>query len=146
MPISNPVAAMSIGRIGDGTLQALVVTSRKTHRRVIPKSWPWPPVPDHEVKATEAHEEAGGCGHVIANKIGAVTYDKQRDAQGLRFVVAVFPLQVMEEGETWPESAERRCTWFSPSGAAAAVDQLELKALLRRLTSDRISKADVHMQ
>jgi 8-oxo-dGTP pyrophosphatase MutT (NUDIX family) len=121
----NQVVAIPVRRSGDGMVQVFLVTSRETHRWVIPKGWPWPNV--------EAWEEAGVRGSIIADKIGSFTYHKRREGELLQVEVVVFLLEVTEQAETWPEINERRRDWFSPAEAAKAVDKPQLKALLRAL-------------
>jgi hypothetical protein len=45
-------------RIKSGTLQILLITSRETRRRVVPKGWPIRRLRPREVPAREALEEA----------------------------------------------------------------------------------------
>jgi 8-oxo-dGTP pyrophosphatase MutT (NUDIX family) len=129
----NQVAAIPIKRQDDGKLEVLLVTSRETRRWIVPKGWPWPEVPDHEAAAAEAWEEAGVRGRILADELGAYTYDKQREGIRLTVRVIVYLLEVTEEEGTWPEMDERQRAWFSPAAAAEAVVEPELKALLHTL-------------
>ena len=85
MPNLNQVAAIPVRRRGDGNLEVLLVTSRETRRWIVPKGWPWPEVSDHEAAAAEAWEEAGVRGRILADELGAYTYDKQRDRARVRW-------------------------------------------------------------
>jgi hypothetical protein len=49
--------------------------------------------------------------------------------------VAVYLLDVQEELDTWPECERRQRAWFTPSEAAAAVEEPELRQLLLQLKS-----------
>lgn len=133
MSKSAQVAAVPVRRGTAGAIEVLLVTSRESHRWVIPKGWPWPGLPDHEAAAAEAWEEAGVRGTVAAAQIGAFTYDKTSSGVVLTVDVAVFLLEVAEEAPAWPEMHERQRAWFSPAAAAQAVAEEELKALLSTL-------------
>ena len=50
--------------------------------------------------------------------------------------VTVYLLDVHEELETWPECERRQRAWFTPSAAAEAVEEPELRQLLLRLDAD----------
>jgi len=130
---STQVAAVPVRRPAHGGLEILLVTSRETQRWVIPKGWPWPKRPDHEAAAAEAWEEAGVLGNAAPDAVGTFTYDKRRRGAVLPVVVSVFLLEVLEVADDWPEIDQRRRAWFSPSAAAEAVNEPELKALLRAL-------------
>jgi 8-oxo-dGTP pyrophosphatase MutT (NUDIX family) len=56
------VAALPLMVGGDGVERALLLTSRETKRRVIPKGWPIKGSKPHEAAAQEALEEAGVTG------------------------------------------------------------------------------------
>jgi 8-oxo-dGTP pyrophosphatase MutT (NUDIX family) len=133
MAKSYQVAAIPIRRTSVGRCEVLLVTSRETRRWVIPKGWPWPQVEDHVAAAGEAWEEAGVRGQIAADCIGTFDYDKHRDGKSRCVTVLVYLLEVSEEAPTWPEVAERRRGWFSPTAAAELVAEPALQDLLRAL-------------
>ena len=47
--------------------------------------------------------------------------------------VTVYPLEVTEELASWPEGDQRQRSWFTPTDAAAVVEEPELQSLLRQL-------------
>jgi hypothetical protein len=49
----------------------------------------------------------------------------------------VFAMRVLGLEEAWPEKSERERRWFTPTEAAAAVDEPDLKAILLSATRDR---------
>jgi len=49
--------------------------------------------------------------------------------------VMVYPLEVREERDIWPEMAERDRNWTTSSEAAGLVDEPELKSLLAKFKS-----------
>lgn len=127
------VAALPVRRGADGAWQVLLVTSRETRRWVIPKGWPWPGLADHEAAANEAYEEAGIVGTTGPNVLGSFHYKKRRKNSVVDVDVAVYLLEVGEEKPSWPECHERRRAWFSLAAAAEAVEETELKSVIRGL-------------
>lgn len=87
-----------------------------------------------EAAAQEAWEEAGVRGEISPDPIGAYTFSKlakQGDGM-LRIEAEVFPLAVAEEQESYPEAGERTREWMSRETAATAVQEPELRELIRR--------------
>ena len=118
-------------RPGRDGVEVLLITSRETQRWVIPKGWPMKGKTPREAAALEAHEEAGLDGPVAEHPVGRYGYDKRLKGGKDRPVeVLVFPLRVETLSDDWPEKAQRRREWFSPTVAAALVDEPELKALI----------------
>ena len=81
----------------------------------------------------EAREEAGVLGWTHPTSIGIFTYDKRRPTGAVPVRVTVYRLEVTEELATWPECNERQRSWFTPSEAAAAVTEPELRVLITEL-------------
>jgi 8-oxo-dGTP pyrophosphatase MutT (NUDIX family) len=125
-----------VRRAQDGTLLVLLVTTLQTQRWIIPKGWPWPGEHDYTAAAEEAREEAGVLGEPKAVSIGSYTYEKRRSSGLVPVRVTVYLLDVREELETWPECERRQRAWFTPSDAAAAVQEPELRDLLLQLQDD----------
>lgn len=142
MPKSNARApAHQIGalpwRRRDGVVEVLLVTSRETHRWVIPKGWPMAGLGDPEAAATEAWEEAGLKGLIVTTPIGAYNYDKRLKDGSVRVCrVKVYPLEVTVEREQWPEAGQRERLWTTPARAATLVQEPDLATLLSRFRPD----------
>jgi 8-oxo-dGTP pyrophosphatase MutT (NUDIX family) len=118
-------------RMEDGEPRVLLVTTRRTHRWIVPKGWPEPDRPLHEQAALEAWEEAGVRGDISTHPLGGFGYDKVRKNGKIRpLFVRLFALAVTEEVADWPEAHERQRRWFDRAEAADAVQEPELKALL----------------
>jgi predicted phosphate transport protein (TIGR00153 family) len=110
----------------------LLVTSRETRRWVIPKGNIAPGVSPHEAAAREAEDEAGVLGPVCPTPLGSYRYRKRRsNGASLMVDVDVFPLAVNEELGDWKEQQERERRWFSLTEAARAVDEADLRELIR---------------
>lgn len=124
-------AALPWRRAGDGGLKVLLITSRETRRWVIPKGWPIKGLKSPQTAAREALEEAGVEG-ATAKKIGVFHYDKRLASGRLQKIrVAVYPLQVEVELDSWPEADQRVRLWTTPEEAASLVLEPELSELLR---------------
>lgn len=130
---SKQVAALPMRRTADGALQVLLVTSRESRRWVIPKGWPWEELPGHLAAAEEAWEEAGVRGRAGAEVIGRFSYEKRRSGKSIAIEVSVYPLDVIDIFDTWPESAQRERAWFSVPDAAAAIAEPELREIMLSL-------------
>ena len=110
----------------------LLVTSRETRRWVLPKGNIDPGLTAAAAAALEAKEEAGVGGHVASSPIGRFRYRKQYFAGLSRLMeVEVYPIAVTEILDDWKERRQRDRRWFTPDEAADAVDEPELKQLLR---------------
>ena len=130
-PIRIQYAALPYRISQAGSLDIMLVASRDTGRWVLPKGWPMRGKSAPEAAAREAYEEAGIIGLADANPVGAYHYRKRR-RRGTSVLcrVEVFPLDVLEELQRWPEKRQRRRAWFSSEDAAALVDETELKTLI----------------
>lgn len=108
-----------------------MITSRETHRWVIPKGWPMKDLAPAESARIEAFEEAGVEGPIAPKAIGTYPYVKVMKDGGRRPIsVEVFPLRVERELSDWPERGERERRWFTPAQAAGLVDEPELAKLI----------------
>lgn len=110
--------------------EVLLINSRNGNW-ILPKGWPMKRKTSPEAAAIEAFEEAGVSGRVGDQPIGTYHYSKS-DTNGvqLRCVASVYPLEVTEEIEDFPESSKREKLWLSPVEAAERVSVPELRDLL----------------
>lgn len=115
----------------NGAVEVLLVTSRDTKRWVLPKGNIESGLSAAAAAALEAEEEAGIRGRIATMPIGAYRYLKTRCGGSTMIEVDVFPIAVIDELPDWKERAERERRWFSLADAAEAVDEPELKALIR---------------
>jgi 8-oxo-dGTP pyrophosphatase MutT (NUDIX family) len=131
MARTHQVAALPWRR-GDKGFEILLVTTRTTHRWVIPKGWPMPGKADYEAAATEAYEEAGVRGQVASSACGTYNYVKLSDKGKARtLTVTVYPLHVRHELATWPEQKQRERRWMGCAEASELAGETELVPLLR---------------
>lgn len=120
-------------RVRSGAVEILLITSRETHRWIIPKGWPIRGLRPREVAATEAFEEAGVVGTILGKRaIGSYHYIKRLPGnQGILCHVKVFLLSVDHQVDVWPEKEQRECRWLTPQRAARLVEEGGLAELLR---------------
>lgn len=124
-------AALPWRKRDDGSVEMLLITSRESKRWVIPKGWPMKDKLPEEAAAQEAYEEAGIVGKPGHKTLGVYHYDKRLRSGRLQHVrVMVYPLEVREARDIWPEMTERDRLWSSPAEAASLVDEPELRTLL----------------
>ena len=114
-------------------LKILLVTSRETRRWVIPKGWPIKGLKPAASGAQEAYEEAGLRGTTRSRPLGSFLYEKRlvEKHTTVPCEVTVYQMLVTRQETTWPEQAERKKFWFSPTTAIGAVSENGLKAIIR---------------
>ena len=123
-------------------MSILLVTSRASRRWVIPKGNFADGANPHLAAAIEAEEEAGVRGSVCPTPLGTYRYRKRRGSgASLMADVEVFPLAVSEELPEWKEKAERERRWFSLAAAAEAVEEEDLRNLIRSFGSTEFRRA-----
>lgn len=116
----------------DATIRILLITSRESRRWVIPKGNPLPKLAPHVSAAKEAEEEAGVIGAVCPTPLGSYRYRKRRSSGASVWTdVDVFPFAVTTELDSWKEQGERERRWFTLAEAAKAVEEPDLRALIR---------------
>ena len=83
--------------------------------------------------AGEALEEAGITGSIEKIPFGTFDYTKRLETGVIESTVEVFLLWVKEVLDDWSEHVDRTRAWFSLDGAANAVQEVQLKDMLRAL-------------
>jgi uncharacterized protein len=140
--IIRQIAALpyrATGETIESPVSILLVTSRETKRWVIPKGNLMAGLSLHQAAAREAEEEAGVVGAVCPAPIGSYRYRKKRgNGASLMVDVDVFPIAVTQQLDVWEEQDERERRWFSLADAADAVDEPDLKALIRSFRASDI--------
>jgi len=118
-------------RIRKGRARILLVTSRETRRLIVPKGWPIEGLKPHRVAEREALEEAGVVGKASRQSIGSYAYWTRMRQSFVLCGVDVFPKEVREQLDDWPERDERQRVWVTADEAALIVDEPGLAALLK---------------
>ena len=125
-------------RIEGRQIRVLLITSRETHRWVIPKGWPIRGLKPQEAAAVEAAEEAGLIGEVAGRPIGSYKYMKHLKGEHAAAVqVIVFPFRVSDRAARWKEQDQRTHRWFRYRRAAALVAEPGLRRLIREFGAAR---------
>ncbi|MDE1938771.1 MAG: NUDIX hydrolase [Alphaproteobacteria bacterium] len=118
-------------RVSEGTVEILLITSRRTRRWIIPKGWPVDGLQPPACAAREALEEAGISGEMEKRAIGHFRYFKHlRNGAGMSCKVDVFALKVTRERNAWAEKNDRERRWCMVADAAAAVAEPELRLMI----------------
>lgn len=126
----------------DSPVSILLITSRETRRWVIPKGNPVKGLLPHASAAREAEEEAGVRGAACPTPLGSYRYRKRRkNGASLMLDVDVFPLAVNTELPDWKEQAERERRWFKLAEAADAVEEPDLRDLIRSFAATEFNVA-----
>jgi predicted phosphate transport protein (TIGR00153 family) len=130
--------------IGDGSdspVELLLITSRETKRWVLPKGNRMKGMSPHAAAAQEALEEAGVLGATCPAALGSYRYRKRLDSGAALLVdVEVFPFAVTEELDDWAERDQRTRRWFPLAEASNAVEEEDLRALIRGFRASEFSK------
>jgi 8-oxo-dGTP pyrophosphatase MutT (NUDIX family) len=133
-PCRVQVAALPWRKGPDG-VEIMLITSRETGRWVLPKGWPEGNEALWDAAAREASEEAGIDGAIARSELGRYYYAKlQPSGAEKRCEVHVFPMEIDQVKDKWPERKERQRQWFSPSEAARSVREPDLADLISRFS------------
>lgn len=129
--VQHQVAALPFRRTADGDVSVLLVSSRDTHRPLIPKGWPMKGKTDRKAAAIEAMEEAGVLGKPSKAPIGRYRYWKRLVDCFTLVKVDVYSLEVTENLPDWPERTQRQRQWMSCEDAAVVVEEPGLAFILQ---------------
>ena len=136
----------TLGTGADASTQVLLVTSRGTGRWVIPKGNPGNGISAHAAAVLEAEEEAGVQGVICPTPLGAYRYRKTRgNGASVMADVEVFPFSVTRELDAWKEQDQRQRRWFDLADAANAVDEPDLRELIRSFGPEEFRAATRRM-
>ena len=114
----------------NGGLEILLVTTG-SGRWIIPKGDVDRGMAPHLAAEKEAFEEGGVKGRIADRPIGSFSTRKNLVGLSIPAKVDVYPLEVSEELEHWPEDDRRVRRWLSLQDAAAMVDEPELRSIIR---------------
>ncbi len=134
--VQRQVAALPLRVAPSGETEALLVTSRRTQRWVLPKGNLMRGKSEANAAAIEAAEEAGVEGAVRKEPLGSYDYWKRRSLWFELCRVDVFPLIVTAERKAWKEKGERERAWVPLRLASRMVLEPGLQTLLRELAGD----------
>lgn len=111
-------------------MEVLLITSRDSGRWVLPKGHVEPDLTARESAAKEAYEEAGIEGVVAKRCVGVYRYAKTDGKGPDECRVEVYPMEVRNQLDDWPEKDCRRRAWMDVGEAARRVDEKKLGKLL----------------
>jgi len=127
-------------RIGErSTREVMLLTSRETHRWVIPKGWPMKGRKAAEVASQEAYEEAGLIGRIMNKRpIGSFHYEKRLAHKAILCEVRVFLFRVERQLDDWPEKSARETRWFDAEEAAELVEEGGLAEIIKGFAGSHV--------
>ncbi len=135
-------AALQFGAVPyrqvDGEIVFLMITARRTKRWIFPKGDPITGLSPAESAAEEAYEEAGVRGRVGAAPAGPYRTakalpGKARAAGRVPVVVEMYPLEVVEQFDDWPEKGERKRHWAMLAEVRRLLSEPGLVALAEKI-------------
>jgi 8-oxo-dGTP pyrophosphatase MutT (NUDIX family) len=128
--VHRQVAALPYRRKASGEIEVLLLTSRTTHRLIIPKGWR-SGLKGWKAAKIEAYEEAGLIGRIKHRPFDQFEYWKRTPDHFELINVDVYPLMVEKRLKEWPEKRQRVMKWLSGADAALLVDEPRLVTLIR---------------
>ncbi|QQM31056.1 NUDIX hydrolase [Martelella lutilitoris] len=131
-PARVQIAALCHREGVDGP-QVLLITSRTTRRWIIPKGWPVTGTDGAGTALQEAWEEAGVKPADRDHRwLGRYRYKKIVGGElPVTTDVHVYAVRVETLLDSFPEMDERKRAWMTPEDAARAVQEPELKTILK---------------
>lgn len=115
-------------RVRKGSLEILLITSRRGRRWIIPKGIIEPDYSARNSAAKEALEEAGVKGGVHSKLLGVYRHRKC----GKTCTVKVYPMRVTRVYKVWAET-DRGREWVSLKKALELVSNEGLKRVIKKL-------------
>ena len=124
----------------DGEIVFLLITARSTGKWIFPKGGPIAGLTLAEGAAEEAYEEAGVRGRVGAAPAGqyrtSLARSGKADGAGETLVlVKMYPLEVAEQFDDWPEKGERKRRWATLAEARRLLSEPGLVALVEKIAA-----------
>ena len=113
-------------RRNDGEIEICLIRRQDSRKWGIPKGFIDRGYSAEEAALTEAFEEAGLKGEILADAIGTYEYKKWQ----VRLVVAVYIMKVHDVETKWPEKSFRERKWASVEKAAELLEKHPVHPLL----------------
>ena len=113
----------------DGEVVFLIITSRATGTWIFPKGGLMDGLSPTESAAQEAYEEAGVRGDIETTPAGSYHTVKTRFGIELLASVQMYPLEVVEQLDDWPEKGDRQRCWVTLDEARRRISDPALVTL-----------------
>ena len=127
----------------EGKLSIVLVTSKGSKRWVVPKGHIEPYLTAKDSAEKEAFEEAGIEGVVSGVAVGFFDYIKQDQENSNVYRVSLFPMKTQRLLKDWPEANLRTRQWMTIPQAIEAVNEDELKLLLKEFGEEMAQSCHV---
>jgi len=118
-------------RWGEGGLEILLITTRRSGRWSLPKGHLEPGMTPQESAENEAWEEGGVQGVVQDHELGIFAYQKL----GFGHRTTFYPMLVTAVADTWLEQADRSRRWCPPDKAMALLAPRNMSYLVKALVA-----------
>lgn len=122
--------------------EILLITTRGRRQWLTPKGKLMEGLGPAESAAEEAWEEAGVRGRIAAEPIGVFEHRKGSVFLPRRLQVDLYPLEVLEVADEWPEAHERERRWVSAPQALRMIRSPGLRRLIIAFDAERLSRRD----
>ena len=122
-------------QIRDESLWVLLVQSNTSKRWIFPKGNLEPGLSASESAYFEAFEEAGVLGTISTRSIGSYKYRKKPEKGGELCRVRLYPLEVTQILDFYPERSTRPRTWLGVEEALGTIGEPKLKTILEDFAS-----------
>ncbi|MFE0759260.1 NUDIX hydrolase [Inquilinus sp. NPDC058860] len=137
--IRPQVGALPVRFDENGTLEVLLITSRRSRKWIIPKGNPMKRLAPHHAAAREAFEEAGAIGAIEGRSRGHYRHRTRKARRQFHCRVAVYVMAVEKRLERFPEQDERAVRWFTVDDARSVIRNRRLRELIARVSAELAS-------
>ena len=118
----------------DGERGVLMVTTKSSHRWILPKGWPVMSLKAHRTAAIEAFEEAGVIG--TAHETPFASFHSHKGGEAglkLRTDLLVYLVDVQSTTDAFPDKSERDVRWLPVKEAIGICEDPGLIQVLQKL-------------
>ena len=132
--VERQAGALAV-RPDGGPLRVVLVTTRRTGRGMIPKGSIDDGLNGPATAVREAWQEAGVLGPALTDAVGSFRTRKIRPPNTWQLEVEVFPVEIREVRENWPEAEQRTRRFVTIDEARELVGEpaiLEIAATFAR--------------
>ncbi len=128
----------------DGEIVFLLITARRTGKWIFPKGGPMAGLTPAESAAEEAYEEAGVRGRIGAATAGHYRTTKPHPGGETPVLVEMYPLEVAEQFDDWPEKGERKRHWATLAETRRLLSEPGLVVLAEKIAASARPDTNAH--
>jgi 8-oxo-dGTP pyrophosphatase MutT (NUDIX family) len=117
----------------DGEIVFLMITTKRTGKWIFPKGGKIAGLSPPENAAQEAYEEAGVRGKMGSAPLGHYASMKPRPGGAIPVSIEMYPLEVSEQLDDWPEKGERKRHWVTLADARRLLSEPALVTMAEKI-------------